>query len=44
MYDCCGMEVLECFGELIDDESHMYVLEYSFADDVMEICFHEFEE
>lgn len=38
------MEVLQCLGELIDDEPHVYVLEYSLADDVMEICFHEFEE
>lgn len=38
------MHVFERFGELIDDESNVYVLEYALRDDVVEISLHEFEE
>lgn len=38
------MHVLERFGELIDNESNVYVLEYALGDDVVEIRLHELEE
>lgn len=39
-----SMHVLERFGELIDNESNVDVLEYALGDDVVEIRLHELEE
>lgn len=44
MNDGCGVQVLQGLGELVDDEPHVYVLEYALADDVVQVCLHELEE
>lgn len=41
MDDGSRVQILERFGELVDDEANVHVLEYSLGDDVMQIRFHE---
>lgn len=35
------MQILECLGQLIDDESDMHILEDVLSDDIMQISLHE---
>ena len=44
MDDLRGVQVLECFGELVDDETDVHVFEDVFRDYVVEVGLHELEE
>ena len=44
MDDCAAVEVLECLGELVDDEPDVYVFEDALRDDVVQVCLHELEQ
>lgn len=38
------MQILECLGELVDDETDMDVLEDALGNDVMQVCLHELKQ
>jgi len=42
--DGCGVEIFECFCELVHNEPDVDILEYAFGDDVVEVGFHELEQ
>ena len=38
------MEILEGFGQLVNDKPDMYIFEYALGNHIMKICFHELKQ